>query len=185
MIQKNILLLVILLISATALNAQKFFTKQGEISFYSETPMEKFDAKTNTAVCILDTETGAMEFSVLIKSFHFEKALMEEHFNENYMESNTYPKSTFKGKIEYSSSIDFNKNGEHPITVSGKLNMHGVTNEVKVAGKLIIKDGRMSLNSSFKIALSDYKIDIPAIVRDNISNEVLIKVSTNLQELKK
>ncbi len=185
MFQKNIIILIAILVSSTALNAQKFFTKKGDISFYSETSMEKFDARTNTAVCVLDIETGNMEFSALIKSFHFEKALMEEHFNENYMESNTFPKSTFKGKIENISKIDFSRNGEYPISVIGKLNMHGVTNDINVSGKLNIKGDDITLSSDFKIALADYKIDIPAIVRENISKEVLIKVRTTLQELKK
>lgn len=185
MFLKNIIVSGILLLVSTSVNAQKYFTKKGEISFYSETSMEKFDARTNTAVCVMDIATGSMEFSVLVKSFHFEKALMEEHFNENYMESNKFPKSTFKGEIKDISKINFRKNGEYPIQVTGKLNMHGISNDITVDGKLIVKGDEIMLTSDFKTALADYKIDIPAIVRENIAKEVLIKVRTNLQELKK
>ena len=85
---------------SSALLGQKYFTKDGKVSFYSDALMEKIEAHNTKAASVIDAENGQMEFAVLIKAFQFEKALMQEHFNENYMESSTYPKASFKGKIE-------------------------------------------------------------------------------------
>jgi hypothetical protein len=107
---KNVItaLLMVMILTNIA-NGQKYFTKTGTISFFSETPMEKIEAQTKSANCVLDASTGKLEFAVLIKSFQFEKALMQEHFNENYMESTKFPKSTFKGQLDNFSSIDLSK----------------------------------------------------------------------------
>jgi len=109
---KRLLLLVFLLNIVIALNAQKYMTKNGFIGFYSHTPMEDIKADNNQVIGVLDTSTGEMVFQALIKSFHFDRALMEEHFNENYMESDKIPKSVFKGKITNLASVDFTKPGK-------------------------------------------------------------------------
>jgi polyisoprenoid-binding protein YceI len=114
---------------------------------------------------------------VLIKSFHFEKALMEEHFNENYMESEKYPKSTFKGKITNLSSVDFSKPGKFEVTVEGDLNIHDVTNKVSVGGTIEVIPGGINANSKFNIVPEDYKINIPGVVRDNISKTLEVTVT--------
>jgi hypothetical protein len=109
-------------------NAQKYITKNGYIGFYSHTAMEDIKGDNNQVASVLDISNGDMVFQVLIKSFHFDRALMEEHFNENYMESDKFPKSSFKGKITNLSSVDFSKPGKYDVTVEGELNMHDVTN---------------------------------------------------------
>lgn len=179
-----------LLISAIAaglfhpsLSAQKFFTKAGQISFYSDTPMEKIEAHNNKAVSVLDTESGAMEFSVLIKGFQFEKALMQEHFNENYMESNTYPKSLFKGKITNMSAVNLQSDGTYDVTVAGELTIHGVTQSVETTGTMTVADGTLSAQSSFEVAVADYEIEIPKVVADNIAKVVRIDVTLDYQPL--
>ena len=174
---KHIAILFILLITGLAANAQKFMTKNGFIGFYSQTPMEEIKADNNQVAGVLDTGTGDIVFQVLIKSFHFERALMEEHFNENYMESDKYPKSTFKGKITNFSTIDFSKNGKYDITVDGDLTIHNVTNKVSIKGTLEVVTGGISANSKFNIVPEDYKIEIPGVVREKINKNLEVTVS--------
>ena len=126
-----------------------------------------------------------MEFAVLIKAFQFEKALMQEHFNENYMESDKYPKAIFKGAIVDASTVDFSKDGDYPVKVKGKLTIHGVTNEVETDGTIDVKDGKISASSNFEIAVADYKIKIPSVVKDNIAKTVQIVVDMNYELFKK
>jgi len=152
-------------------------TKNGFIGFYSHTPMEDIKAENNQVAAVLDAGTGEMVFQVLIKSFHFEKALMEEHFNENYMESEKYPKSTFKGKITNLSSVDFSKNGTYDVTVEGDLTLRNVTNKVNARGTIEVITGGINANSKFNIAPEDYKIEIPGVVREKISKDLEVTVS--------
>lgn len=158
------------------LTAQKLYTKNGHISFFSRTSMENIQADNNQVMSVLNTQSGELQFSVIIKSFHFEKALMEEHFNENYMESDKYPKSTFKGTITGISKVNFTTDGSYPVTVSGELSMHGVTNKVNTKGTISIKGGKITGSSIFTVALSDYKITVPKLVEANIAQTIEIKV---------
>ena len=174
---KHIAILFFLLISGYSAIAQKYMTKNGFIGFYSMTPMEEIKADNNQVAGVLDTGTGEMVFQVLIKSFHFERALMEEHFNENYMESEKYPKSTFKGKITDLSSVNFSNNGTYDVTVDGDLTLHNVTNKVTVKGTIEVITGGINANSKFNIAPEDYKIEIPGVVREKISKDLEVTVS--------
>ena len=176
--------IIMLVLSANVIVAQKYFTKTGQVSFYSDTPMEKIEAQTKSANCVLDGATGKIEFAVLIKSFQFEKALMQEHFNENYMESNKFPKSTFKGQIENYSSLDLTKNGKYNVKVKGQLTIHGVTKDVVTDGTIQIQNDKIDCQSTFEVAVADYGIVIPAVVKDNIAKNVKIKVMANLEPLK-
>ncbi len=163
----------------------KFFTKEGHISFFSEAPMEKIEAENYKATSVLDTETGKMEFAVLIKAFEFEKALMQEHFNENYMESDKYPKGVFKGAIENIGDVNFAEAGTYTVKVAGDLTIHGVTNPVTTEGVIEVGAENIKANSSFIIAVADYDIEIPAVVKDNIAKEVEIKVEMDYQPFKR
>jgi hypothetical protein len=175
--KRTVILLSFIFLFFTA-NAQKFMTKTGYIGFYSHTPIEDIRAYSNQAASVLDISTGELVFQVSVKSFKFEKALMEEHFNENYMESEKFPNSTFKGKIINSSSIDFTKPGKYDVTVEGELNMHDVTNKVSVNGVIEVVSGGINAASKFNIVPEDYKINIPGIVRDNIAKTLELTVST-------
>lgn len=179
----NILLLVFLF--AASLNGQKYFTKQGHISFTSNAPLEKIEAENHKATCVIDTDTGKMEWAVLIKAFNFEKALMQEHFNENYMESSKYPKATFKGTIDDIESVDFATDGNYTVNVTGHLTIHGVTQDLATNAEFRILNGEVKGSSLFTILVADYEIDIPKVVKDNIAKEVEISVNANFQELKK
>lgn len=174
---KRLIVLFFLLNLVLALNAQKYMTKNGFIGFYSHTPMEDIKAENNQVVGALDITTGEMVFQALIKSFHFDRALMEEHFNENYMESDKIPKSMFKGKITNLSSVDFTKSGTYEVTVEGDLTIHDVTNKITTKGTIEVVTGGINANSKFNIVPEDYKITIPGVVREKINKNLEVTVS--------
>ena len=168
-----------------SLQAQKYFTRNGEIDFQSETPLEKIEAKNKSVTAVLDIESGRVEFAALIKAFEFEKALMQEHFNENYMESSQFPKAVFKGQLIDFDAKQLTRDGNYTATVSGELTIHGETRPVSTEARFHVKDGRVAAVTEFSVLVADYKIEIPAVVRDNIAKEVLINVKVDLEELKK
>lgn len=176
---KKYLLLIAFFFAVLQSQAQKVYTKNGNISFFSKASLENISADNNQVTSVLNQQTGEMQFSVLIKSFHFKKALMEEHFNENYMESDKYPKAIFKGQVSDIGKVGFGKDGSYPVTVDGDLTIHGVTNKVSVPGTITVKSGVISAAASFKIKLADYKISIPKIVKDNIAESIDISVNCN------
>lgn len=160
-------------------NAQKFMTKNGYIGFYSHTPLEDIKGDNNQVASILDISNGEIAFQVLIKSFQFEKALMQEHFNENYMESEKFPKSTFTGKITNLSDVNFSKPGKYEITTEGDLTIHGVTKKISAKGSLEISGDNINATSKFNIVPEDYNINIPGVVRNNIAK--IIEVTVNMK----
>jgi hypothetical protein len=174
---KRLSVVFFLLGIAFTANSQKYMTKNGFIGFYSHTPMEDVKADNNQVAGVLDISTGDMVFQVLIKSFHFERALMEEHFNENYMESDKFPKSSFKGKIANLSSVNFSKSGTYDVTVEGDLTIRDVTNKISIKGTLEVVTGGINANSKFNIVPEDYKISIPGVVREKISKNLEVTVA--------
>ena len=180
---KRIFFLLIFLSAIYSANAQKYITKNGYVGFFSHTTMEDIRGDNNQVASVLDISTGDLVFQLLVKSFHFSSALMEEHFNENYMESDKIPKSTFTGKIVNLSSIDFKKNGTYDVTVEGDLTIHGVTNKVSANGKLEVVNGGINGSSEFPLNPEDYKINIPALVREKIAKELKITVTLKYQPM--
>ncbi len=180
---KKIILAFIMLATVSAVNAQtRYFTKNGKVSFSASSPLEKIEATNDKATSIVDVSNGAIEFAVLMKAFIFEKALMQEHFNENYVESDKFPKSTFKGTVTNIKSVDLTKNGVYPVKVKGMLTLHGETKEVLADGTLTVKDGAITTGKSqFKILLEDFKIEIPSVVKEKISKEVQVDVDLNYE----
>ena len=164
-------------------NAQKYMTKNGFISFYGHTPMEDIKADNNQVASVLDISTGDLVFQVLIKSFHFNRALMEEHFNENYMESDKFPKSSFKGKITNLSSVNFSKNGTYDVTVEGDLTIRDATNKINAKGTIEVITGGINANSKFLINPEDYKITIPGVVREKIAKSLEVTVTMKYSPL--
>ncbi len=165
--------------------AQKSYTKSGKISFYSKAPLEKIEAVNKTVSAILDSKTGMVQFAVLMKGFEFEKALMQEHFNENYVESDKYPKANFAGVLQENEKILYTKDGSYQTTVKGKLTLHGVTKDIETAGSVIVTKGVPQLVANFTIELADYKITIPSLVADKISKEVKLVVACSLENVLK
>ena len=158
--------------------AQKCISKTGHIWFYSHTPMEEIEADNHQVASILDVSTGDIVFSMLVKAFEFKRALMQEHFNENYMESDKIPKAGFKGKITNLSKIDFKKDGTYPAEVSGDLSIHGVTKPVTTKGTIEIKGGNITAKAKFVVSPKDYDIKIPSLVEDKIAKTVEINIDT-------
>lgn len=180
---KRIILVFLILVPAFSANAQKYMTKNGFIGFYSHTPLEDIKAENNQIASALDISTGEMVFQALIRSFHFEKALMEEHFNENYIESDKYPRASFKGKITNLSSVDFSKKGTYEVTVEGDMTIHGVTNKLSTKGTIDVLDGALEARSKFNLVPEDYKITIPGVVRDKIDKSMEVMVDAKYSSL--
>ena len=169
-------------------NAQKFFSKDGKVSFNatSANSPEKIEGATNKGVFVLDASNGAVEMGVLLKGFHFERALMEEHFNENYVESHKYPKANFQGTVTDFKSVNLQKDGAYPVHIEGSLTMHGVTNKVSTTGTLTVSNGIISAaKTNIAVNLTDYKIDIPSVVRDKVAQQAKIEVNLSLAKLNK
>jgi polyisoprenoid-binding protein YceI len=164
--------------------AQKFMTKNGSISFFSSMAMENIEAHNKQVNAAIDSKTGDFVIKVLIKSFEFEKALMQEHFNENYMESDKFPNATLSGKIKNVAETDFTKDGSYPADVEGKLTIHGVTKDVTEKGTITVKAGKVNAVSNINVKLVDYGIEIPNTVVNNISETISVKIDLNLEPLK-
>lgn len=165
--------------STVAVAQNIYYTKDGQISFFSSTPVENIQADNNKVTSIMNIETGDIEFSALIMAFQFEKALMQEHFNENYMESSKFPKAVFKGTIVNLNDIDFKTNGKFPAVVKGEITIHGVSRKLTANGFFYVDDGNIKASSEFTVSPSDFDIEIPALVRNNIANEIKVTVANN------
>jgi polyisoprenoid-binding protein YceI len=178
-------LLLLLTLGLGSVQAQKYITKNGHIRFFSSTSVEDIEAHNRQVNSALDQQTGDFVFKVLMKSFQFEKALMQEHFNENYVESDKFPNASFVGKVLNIKDIDFAKNGSYNATVEGELTIKGVTKKVAEKGTFEVKDGKVTGKSTFNVLLSDYDIKIPNTVASNISKSIQIDVDVNLEKLAK
>lgn len=184
---KSLILFVLSVLTVTNVFTQnKYYTRDGHVSFFSSTPVEDIKAVNRNASCIFDQATGKVEFNVPMKSFKFEKALMQEHFNEDFIESNEYPDATFKGVFEGIENVDFKKEGEYTVTAAGDFTVHGVTREREDEFTFIItEDGEIRGKSVFMVKPADHDIEIPGSVRENIAKEVEVTVKMNYKELKR
>lgn len=172
-------LLTVLFLNAPA---QIFMGKTCEISFFSEAPIENIEAINKSAQPVLNSATGDIQVRVPIKGFKFEKALMEEHFNENYMETEKYPTATFKGKIN--EKVDYTKDGEYPVTATGIMKIHGVEKEKTINGTLTVKGNQVILNSKFNIVVAEYGIKVPSMYVKNIGETIETKINAVLEPYK-
>jgi polyisoprenoid-binding protein YceI len=173
-------LLIILLISFQSFSQGKFLTKTGILNFEASVPsFEEVAATNNSVTAILNTENGEFAALALVKGFRFQNALMEEHFNENYAESSKFPKATFKGNL-----VDFSLSeieNETQIKIEGELSFHGETKKIENVAATIQKEGStITLKGNFKVLASDFKIKIPKIVKNKLSNEVLVSFDLKL-----
>jgi hypothetical protein len=161
----------------------KLIDRKGEASFYSEAPVEDIDAHSKEAMSIIDLESGEMVASVSMKSFVFKKSLMQEHFNENYVESDKYPNATFKGKIVNLHNLQLSKEGTHVLDVEGKITIHGVTKPLQCKAELVRKGDAFTASAKFPIEVAEFGIRIPKIVFYNIAEIVDVKLSFSYQSL--
>lgn len=174
---KKFMLSLMLLSACLVLHAQKLYsTKTGQIKFNASSPLENVVAVNNQVDSKMIDKTGQIVFSALIKSFKFENQLMEDHFNENYLESSKIPKAEFRGFITNASTIDFSKNGKYPINVDGTLTLHGVSQKVTTTGVMEIAGGKPTISGTFKVKIKDYGIT-GLYIGEKIANEAEISVN--------
>ena len=176
-------LLIILFFGIISLSYSKniYMTREGVVEFFSSTPIEDIKAYNKQVSCVLNYETGNFAFQVPIKGFMFKNSLMQEHFNENYLESDIYPKSIFKGMITNWSNITVGDSAQN-INLVGDLTIHGITKKIKNSGSIQFEDDNLIGKCKFNVFLSDYNIKIPKIVRKNIAEEIEISVNVNLSK---
>ncbi len=173
-----------LMFTATANAQSKWYTKTGKVSFFSEAALEDIEAKNKTATAVLESTTGAVQIEVLMKGFEFEKALMQDHFNKSYVESDKYPKASFKGTIVNNAAVSYGKDGSYAAKVKGKFTLHGVTKDIEVPITIKKAAGKLEASSTFNLLLSDYNITIPAGAKSKVANTIKITIETSLEPLK-
>lgn len=172
---KNTLLFLLAISISLSSFSQVYTTRNGKISFYSSTEKETINAVNNQVYAAIDAGKKNIAFAVLIKGFQFEKELMQEHFNENYAESDKYPKASFSGA--YTGDVNATKDGVYPVTVRGNLTLHNVTKAIEAPATIEVKNNTLAGVAKFKIKPEDYGISIPSLVREKIANEMAIDVS--------
>ncbi len=174
----------LVLMTTFAFGQKKYFTRTGNISFFSDASLEDITANNHQVTALINTADGKLAYKVPIKGFEFEKALMQEHFNENYMESDKYAEASFDGAIEDLKKVDFTKSGTYKVTVKGKLTMHGVTKDVSMPGEVIVDatNNKVTTKCTFKVALKDYNIKNDKVGK--IADEIEIRVNVEMTEKK-
>lgn len=157
--------------------SQLYMTRTGTISLYSKTPLEDIQAENNQVYAVIDAGKKNLAFTLLMKGFIFRKELMQQHFNENYVESDKYPKANFTGMF----TGDFSpaKDGLYHVNVKGNLTIHNVTRPIEQSATLEVINGRLSGKADFKVKPEDYGISIPSIVRDKIASEMMVHVQVD------
>ena len=167
-------------------NAQTVYsTKTGKAWFDAGTGFEDITATNKSVISAFDGTSGKIQFKISIKAFEFATALMGDHFNENYMESDKYPDAKFNGLVTNLDKINLSKDGTYPAVVKGKLTIHGVENEVEAKGNFTVSGQTIEANSEFVINMADYKIAIPSVVKDKLSKTAKIKINCNYSPVKK
>ena len=164
----------------------RYYTKAGTIVFDADGPLddiEKIHARNTAVTCVVDAANGQMEWSVTIRGFKFENALMEEHFNENYLESDKFPKALFKGGITNPAQVKWTEDGVYPVKVQGKMTLHGVTRDVSANGNITVKNKQVSAAANIEIALADYDIKIPSVVGFKIAKIAKVDIQAKLEPL--
>jgi hypothetical protein len=180
---KKLAALLITLAFSQVLTAQIYIAKTCEISFFSASPLEDIMAVNKACKPIINTATNDVQMKIAISAFQFEKPLMQEHFNENYMETEKFPNAIFKGKIN--EKIDWTKDGEYKVTVTGKLMIHGVEKERTIDGIVKIKGQEITISGNFKVHIADHGIKVPSLYVQNIAEDVDVKLNAVLEPYKK
>jgi polyisoprenoid-binding protein YceI len=175
------LLIIIGLLSVSPLFAQKYMTRTAEVYFLSDKDaVEIVEATNNQVGAVIDLENGAIAFQIQMRAFHFDIALMEEHFNENYVESELYPKATFRGSF-----IDLPKDlsTAQTVAVVGVMEFHGVKKEMEIEVLLSLTESVLNGDAKFDLLCSDFDINIPKIVADKLANTIQVTVKSGLTKL--
>ncbi len=176
---KKIFLVAASVAITNIMQAQIYMGKTCVTHFFSKTSMKDIEAKSNTAKPVLDAASGNFQMRIQNTSFKFESSFMEEHFNENYMESEKFPYATFKGKIN--EKVDYAKDGDYKVTCTGSMEMHGTTNQITTSGTLTVKGKEVTIVSKFKVKPADYKIKVPSLYVKEIAEEIDVDITTVLE----
>ena len=171
---KAVLSGILILCCLCSVKGQQYKLLESKVTFFSDAPMEDIEATTTKARSLFNLNTGEIAFVIPIRSFEFPKKLMQEHFNENYMESHKYPDATFKGKV---SGYDQQKKGKQKVKAKGVLHIHGVSHEVETEGLLELQPKAVRIEAKFPVKVADYKIEIPQLVFYNIAEEVVVSLN--------
>lgn len=177
--KKGFLILLVVVATFTNSIAQPLLDRAGTASFFSEAPMEDIEAVNKEVLGAFDTEKGTLAVSILINKFRFDSSLMEEHFNENYLESEKYPKATFKGSIKDFANLDFTNGGSFEAEATGEMEIHGVKKPLTTMVKFEASTNTLKASTTFEISIADHDIDIPTIVIKNIAEVVEVKAAFN------
>ena len=180
LIMKKVLLILAALVFTSISFGQKLLTRSGEIKFDASMPnLVEIAGKSNTASAILDQATGNFASSVIIKSIRFKAPLMEEHFNENYLESSKFPNSTFKGKI---AGFDAKKINASKVAydIEGDLTLHGATKKVKTKIYLSSNGTKVGASGNFTVHAQDYGIEIPSLVKEKFAEQIKVSFDFDL-----
>jgi hypothetical protein len=161
----------------------RYMTGEGTLTFYSHTVIEDITAENKEVAGVLDAGTGDVAVVVKMTAFRFEKKLMQEHFNENYVESEKFPRSTFNGTVVNNKEVDYTKQGSYPVKVEGELTIHGVTRKISAGGTLEVGKTDITARTTFMIHPEDYDIRIPGVVRDNIAETVEVTAELPLKPI--
>jgi len=178
---RHFLLTLLCVAALHTVTAQVYLTRNGTIRFFSEAPLENIEAVNRQVMSALNIETGEFVFRLPIRSFAFDKALMQEHFNDNFMESHNYPNASFQGVVEEVESIDFSDSGSYEVTVAGELTIKDVTKTISEPGTLTVIDGLIEGEAVFVIRPEDYNINIPRRYVRNIASEIEVFVNVTLR----
>lgn len=174
----KILIILLMLFSSNGYtNAQTYFTRNGYIGFFSKTPLEDIKAENNQVYAIIDITKKNLAFTCLVKGFLFRKQLMQQHFNENYVESDKYPKASFSGS--YTGNVVGHKDGKYDVQVSGNLTLHGVTQQINAPATIEVSGSNLAGNCRLKLIPGDFNIEIPGLVKDKIAKEIDVVITVN------
>lgn len=171
---KTLVIILLLTFSYFGTSAQTFITRNGYIGFFSKTPLEDIKAENQQVYAAIDVAKKNLAFTCLVKGFMFPKDLMQEHFNENYIESDKYPKANFIGN--YTGDVNAGKDGTYPVEVKGQLTLHGVTKAISIPATLKVAGNKITGTSNFQLVPGDFNIQIPALVREKIAKQINVRV---------
>lgn len=171
--KKLSVLCLLIIVHGSLFSQVRFYAETSHVTFFSDGIIEDITAENNNVTSIFDVRKGEIAFLIKIKDFQFDKKLMQVHFNEKFMESEKFPKSTFMGTL---TGFDMTKTGVQNVTASGRLFIHGVNKDVSMPGTLEVKGRNIVMKSKFKVKLADYNITIPQVIWQNISEEVELSV---------
>jgi len=177
-----VLLFLLTNLADSSSKSEEFSTNQGQVSFFSYTSVENIEAQNNQVLSIIDLSENKIAISMLMNSFVFKKALMYEHFNESYIESDLYPKAIFEGKI-----LDFDASLKQPQTkmIKGTLSLHGISKELEIKTMIDYTDQSYTFSGEFEVTVKDFNIQIPPILTPNISKTIAVKFNFEYQPYEK